>query len=237
MEKLDRKVYCAGCKRHTNHNIINSYREQSRPEQEEFQWYHEYYIVQCAGCDKIAFAEKFGDSDTWDYEGDQQVWVDEYRVYPEEPVLDFYPPYYIEHKKSYFHVPHQIHELYSQIVDAHNRTASLLTTIGIRTIIEAICIDLKIEKGTLFVDKTSKRLNKKEEPIVSPSLEGKIYGLFENGHISWDQAAILQRIRDIGNTAVHEIKTPSIYDLKSIIDIIEHILTNVYEIKGHKLLK
>ncbi|PAK32428.1 DUF4145 domain-containing protein, partial [Peribacillus simplex] len=90
------------------------------------------------------------------------------------------------------------------------------------------CLDVGIKQGYLYDEAIKIRVNKNDEPIISKALEGKINGLYNENMIIWDQAKILQKIRDIGNAAVHEIKQPSIPVFKSAIQIIEQVLNNVY---------
>ncbi|MGE6259207.1 DUF4145 domain-containing protein [Heyndrickxia sporothermodurans] len=89
----------------------------------------------------------------------------------------------------------------------------------------------------MYEDKNVKKLSKKNLHILTNSLEGKIFGLYEQGFIIWEQTVILQKIRDIGNAAVHEIKEPKLSEFFSAIKIIEDVLNNVYELKVHKLYR
>lgn len=236
MEKLEKKVYCLKCNILTNHNIVQTYEEKSEPG-DDIQWHSQWHIVQCAGCDQIAFVEQYGDENQWVYIDGEQVWKDEYLVFPQQPPLvENNPKLWIE-KKIFNNVPDTIDQLYSQVIEVYNKGYLLLATIGIRTIIEAICLDVGISKGFLYEDNQKIKLNKKDEQISSTSLEGKIFGLYEQNMIIWDQTIILQKIRDIGNAAVHEIKQPSITVFKSAVQIIEQVLNLVYELKVHKLLK
>ncbi|KMY50543.1 DUF4145 domain-containing protein [Peribacillus loiseleuriae] len=238
MQRLEEKVYCSKCERHTNHNIIMTHEKKSSSE-DDIQFSHKYHIVQCAGCDEIAFVDQYGDEDMWEYANEghgERVWVEEFRVYPEKSVVEGNPVFWIE-RKEYRNVPGVVQVLYSQIIEVYNQGYFLLATIGMRTLIEAICLDVGINKGYLYNDDNTVKENKRGEPIFSSSLEGEIFGLFEENMIIWDQAIILQKIRDIGNAAVHEIKEPSFLVFKSAMQIIEQVLNNVYELKVHKLLK
>ncbi len=97
--------------------------------------------------------------------------------------------------------------------------------------IEAICRELIITNGNLYINKGEMKLNKDRQAINSKSLEGKIYGLYEQGYIVWEQVKVLQTIRELGNSAVHEIREPERSDLKVSIIIIENVLELIYEIK------
>lgn len=84
MEDLEEPVYCSKCQGKTNHKIILSYKEKSEQDA-DFHWHDNYYIVKCAGCNKKAFVHQYGDEDMWEYIDGQRKWVDEFKVYPEEP--------------------------------------------------------------------------------------------------------------------------------------------------------
>ena len=235
MELLERKVYCIKCNRETNHFILLTHKENSEYDA-DYQWELQRHIVKCAGCDETAFVEQFSNEDSWEYVNGEQVWKDVYLTFPEKPIITETPRYWVE-KQSFNNIPESIDQLYLQVIDVYNKGYFLLAMIGIRTIIEAICLDVGIESGILRDEYKEIKLNKKNKPITSDSLEGKIFGLYEQGMIIWDQTLILQKIRDYGNAAVHEIKSPSITILKSAIQIVEQLLNNVYELKVHKLLK
>lgn len=104
-----------------------------------------------------------------------------------------------------------------------------MVAVGIRTILEGICKDKKIYKG-LVPDKDGKEHNRK-------SLEGKIYGLLQNGLISETQSSALHELRFLGNNAVHDLEEPSREELQSALDIIEHMIDDLYELplKSQKL--
>lgn len=243
MDRLDRKVYCDKCKHDTNHEIVTKHEERSTST-DDFQWQSQYFIVRCLGCDNISFVSIYGDEDCWEYvaNGDRQ-WTDICTVHHKDggsmsyqpssneelpPLKDYSPRLPME----FSNVPPKLEGLYNQVVDVYNLDYLLLCSAGIRTLIEAICRELSITVGNLYNNDGEIRLNKKEGKIESSSLEGKIFGLYEKGYIVWEQVKILQTIREIGNTAVHEIKEPKRSDLKNSIIIIEKVLDLIYEVKN-----
>jgi hypothetical protein len=235
LKQLEEKVYCTNCRGKRNHNILSTYDGTDRSV--DFQHQDLFHVVSCAGCERIAFVNQYGDEEQWDVdESGERYWYDTFNVYPEEPPKQELNIYELR-GKHFINVPESIKSLYDQIIHVHNQGFLLLSTVGIRTLIEAICLDVGIKEGSLFEDKDNIKVNKKGENIVSTSLEGKIYGLYEQGMIIWEQTLILQKIRDIGNAAVHEIRTPKIKVFMSAVGIIEQLLTNVYDLKVHKLLK
>ncbi|QHA92244.1 DUF4145 domain-containing protein [Bacillus sp. N1-1] len=243
MKELIERVYCSKCKGRTKHLIITSYEEQSEVGS-DLQWHDNYYIVQCAGCDNKSFVRQYGDEDTWEYIKDEREWKDIYTVYPEEPKIEtdeeiwkrkIEKLYFIQ-PKSFPNVPNNLNNLYNQTINAYNSQQNILCAAGLRTIIEGICNELGIKKGHIYEKNGSKKCNEKKEEIYTNNLAGRIFGLYEEEHIIFTHALLLQKIKNIGNSAVHDIVEPSIGTLKQTIDIINTILYNIYELGKHDLL-
>ena len=62
-------------------------------------------------------------------------------------------------------------------------------------------------------------------------LRGKIEGMLEKGLITPGQRDILHEHRFLGNEALHQLDTPNSQELNLAIDIIEHTLEHLYEIR------
>ncbi|WP_242224692.1 DUF4145 domain-containing protein [Bacillus cereus group sp. BfR-BA-01380] len=241
MEELRERVYCSRCKGKTKHLIITSYKEKSGGD-DDFYWYDNYYIVQCAGCDNTSFVRQYGDE--FKVERINGEIEDTFTVYPEEPkvetdeeiwkrefeMLYFMPP------KLFRYVPQNLNNLYKQTINVYNSQQNILCAAGLRTIIEGICNELNIKKGHIYDKDGSKKLNEKNKEIYTDNLAGRIFGLYEEGHIIFTQALLLQKIKNIGNSAVHDIVEPSIEILQQTIEIIDTILYNIYELDKHDLL-
>lgn len=238
------KLYCRACKRKTNHNIVtnkhghelklvDSYLDY---EESDFQFYDEYSIVQCRGCDTIAFLRKYNDEDMFnvtgpDYRNDREYY-DEYTVYPEEPkkqdtleiLLQF------NEKFEFNHLPDLTSGIRNETINAYKHRMNLLCNTGIRMIIEAICkvngIDKrpKMKKGVAVLDKENKPV------MVNLKLFEKIEELHKRNLIDEKQKKILNQIRDIGNETVHEIVRPKSRELLQYLNIIDFILYNIYEL-------
>lgn len=89
----------------------------------------------------------------------------------------------------------------------------ILTAVGLRAIVEGLCVDLGL------TEKQDKKFS---------TLFGKIDGLYERGYLSMDQSKILHQHRYLGNKAVHELSEPSYTELQLAIEIVEHILESIY---------
>lgn len=242
MEKLDVKVYCSTCQLKTNHWIVKSHEEQSEPD-EDFQYKCYFHIVQCMGCDTIAFVQQYGDEDTWRYRDREMEYYDEFTVYPSEPkkldmVEQFLKDAFANRKNTSKHVPENIRNLFNQIMSSLTMGHDLLSTGGIRVIVEGICNELGVKSGYLY-DFEGKQIPDEKDGVIRKhkSLGGRIYGLSDLGKITLHNAHLLQKVVKYGNGALHDMKVPTLPTLNSIVDIIEQLIYAVYEIENHSLLK
>lgn len=244
MEKLEERVYCSKCKQKTIHNIVQTYREGSDTS-DDYQWYECYHVVKCAGCENTAFVKQYGDEDSWEYVGEYPVWKDTFEVYPEEPpkVTEKDILYKMwqrgeAKKKKFSNTPENLSALYEQIIHSFAMGYHILCASGLRTLIEGICKHLDINQGYIYNPDGTKKLNQKNnQEILAKNLAGRIFGLYELDHITFTHALILQKIKVIGNDAIHDIVTPSLGTLEEVIKIVERIIYDIYELKNHKLLQ
>lgn len=209
------KSFCSTCLRPTNHKVLKE--EVVNYQEEETGWWDntKYQIIQCMGCDTISFRQLYNDiSMQQHYEEDTTTQY----LYPKRGT-------YSKKVKPYRNVPTDIRNVYLETIDAYNNNLTLLSGVGVRAIIEGICIDKGIKDGTF--------VNSEGKEIKSKGLNGKIYGLSSNGYLTSDNAEVLHELRFLGNAAVHELSYPSLNDLNVAIDIIELVLDNIYELK-HK---
>lgn len=215
MEIINDKVYCRSCNRLTNHILLYEHKK----EYSHFNVWH--CVISCAGCDKISFAKviKNINNDSQDVE-----------LFPEEPKVD--RNHYIKFYTEIDDIPENIINLYQQIIKTYNQKHNIICALGLRTLIEAICNELNIKKGYKYDVNGNPLTNQGKKE----SIEGKIFGLYENKYIIWFHTLILQRIREIGNLATHELITPTSDELYSAIEIIELLLESVYKLKNHELL-
>lgn len=244
MTIVPEKLYCKACKRKTNHHIVtNKHGHELKLvesyldyEESDFQFYDEHSIVQCRGCDTIAFLRIYNDEGMFnltgpDYHSDREYYS-EYTVYPEEPKKQDTLEHLLQFKEKFDfnHLPDLINEIRDETINAYKHRMNLLCNTGIRMIIEAICkvngIDKrpKMKKGVAVLDKENKPV------MVNLNLFEKIEKLYEEDLIDDKQKKILNQIRDIGNETVHEIVRPTNRELHQYINIIDFILYHMYEL-------
>lgn len=206
------KSYCSNCKTATNQVVLKEeIRKYSNPEDG---WWEEtnYQIIQCAGCEEITFRKLYNDI-SWQSGSDEDT-----------TSQDLFPQRNAQSRplNNYRGLPNKIYAIYKETIDSFNGQLSLLSSVGVRAIIEAICLDKGITQGNVK--------NKVGKAITSKKLDGKIAGLAEQGLLTPGNADILHECRFLGNDAVHEIYHPPLDELSLAIDIIELVIENIYMI-------
>lgn len=212
------KSFCATCSRPTNHKVM---KEEKILCSDDTGWWDEtrYQIIQCLGCDAISFRRLYNDV-SYQQGFDEDMTTQE--LFPKRgphsrPI------------KSYRNLPIEIKKVYQETIDAYNNNLSLLASVGVRAVLEAICLEKKVTEGTYE--------NANGKKIRSKKLDGKIYGLAEKGFLTPSNAEILHELRFLGNSAVHELATPSLSEISLALDIIELVIEYIYIIgrKAHQL--
>ncbi|MDR6528271.1 hypothetical protein J2787_003690 [Chryseobacterium rhizosphaerae] len=194
------KDYCPFCCRNTNHSSLFK-KTINSSQNDDFYWSKDYEIIQCNGCDNIQFRTVYEDESMRDY--------DEFRgeIYYEDK--DYFPKNLLRHNSiNYAHeIPVKIRIVYFETVEALKNKIYLLAGVGLRAVIEAICL---------------------EQNIPGRNLEIKINKLVQNNLITKKDASLLHSIRFLGNDSVHEMAVPNEQKLRIALDIIESLLKNLY---------
>ncbi|ARU59874.1 hypothetical protein CBW65_01480 [Tumebacillus avium] len=233
MEEVKRKVYCSYCKGERYHRYIERY-DVSESEDSVNYW-STYGIIRCLGCKTFAFLRITGDSETWDFDDDGEIYlIENYAVYPEPP-QDGKKYYGIRIPRDFTSVPKPLLEVYQQVLGAFNSQFHFLCAIGLRSVVEALCVNTEITDGYIFDENGNVVVDNDGKIIRTKNLKGKINGLIERELITKRQAIILHDIRNMGNKAVHEIQVPKIRVLLEAIEIIEHVFHTIYELGNYEI--
>jgi hypothetical protein len=104
-------------------------------------------------------------------------------------------------------LPGNISNIYEETHKALCSKQLILAGIGIRALLEAVC---------------------KEKSATGKDLEQKIDNLVGAGILTKSGAEILHGLRILGNVSAHEVKPHSENTLSLAMDVIEHLLTDVY---------
>jgi hypothetical protein len=197
---MDSKYFCKNCKGLRNHKAIFEHKVKGEEEDYNFQWINQYKVIECNGCENISFLKIYGDNTMIKQTGEH-----DYDYYEEEIIF----PYYLQkgNEISQHHLPNPIKEIYKETILAFKADAFILTAGGFRAIIEALCNFLKIKKG---------------------NLEERINLLHNKGHLTLSESKRLHSIRFLGNDALHEIEKPKKAQLEILLEIINHLLSNLF---------
>jgi hypothetical protein len=217
------KVLCATCRNTTNHVVVVSVDSSDTEDDgdERFRTEDNFQILQCRGCDAYTFRHL-----NWFSELDDAMSGTDgntERLYPKRnartiPVADS------------FNVPVAIQRIYRESIDACNNEYFTLAAGGLRALVEGICADQSIADGPVPDPNGG-------APRRKNTLEGKINGLVEKGILTQKNAETLHEHRILGNEALHELESPRYGELKLAIEIIQHVIEELYEIpaKGQEL--
>ncbi|SFS39989.1 DUF4145 domain-containing protein [Sphingobacterium wenxiniae] len=195
------KDYCTICCTPTNHEIVHQKKITNDPS-EDFYWHESYEIIKCMGCDNIQFRKVSWDESMygWDYDNQTEV------AYTEKT---YFPPSINDHKrlKNFYEIPQRIRIVYNETLECLKNKCYLLAGAGLRAIIEAICLDQK---------------------ITGKELATKINNLTKSKLITEKDSHRLHSIRFLGNDSVHEMEVPKESKLRIALDIVEHLINNLY---------
>ena len=199
-ENVVKKIYCNTCNGMTNHSqgaYFQHSGEEIIDEGIRFGWSQKWYIWKCNGCDTVTVENlDYCDADMLDYKGEA---IPERTFFPERNIK-------LLTQKIYNKIPEKLRMIYREIIESYNKSCFLLCSIGLRTLIEAICVDRGIKNGTL-----AEKINKSS--FITENIKNNLHG-----------------IRFLGNDATHEFIYPDKKDLELTISIIEDILNMVYDL-------
>jgi hypothetical protein len=192
------KSQCRNCNRETNHTVTAL--EVNSFSSQYFDFSDSFAIVKCLGCDTFSFRKEYTDSESFQYD-DEGFPENEITIGVYPSTIDGHTP--LNHIHS---LPPDIKRMYQESIDALAAGCKVLAGVGFRAIIEAVCLEKRI----------------------SGNLETKINNLSKKGFITKNECNRLHSIRFIGNDSVHEMKVPKDESLRLVLQIVEHLLSNLY---------
>jgi len=208
---------CGFCEKVTNCVILL---EETKNFQESDE--HAYLVLRvtkCLGCDEYTVATLYYSDYCWELDeyGERQMVPDIEIIYPKGYKDDnkktekdkFIESFKLKIKQLEDFCPYGIILLINECTTAYNNNLNMLTTVGFRMVVDAICQE-KEKNGEISKAKRDE--------------------LLEKGHISENQKRILEKIVDFGNDAAHQFKPLENKDIESCLDAIEAILNNIYRL-------
>jgi hypothetical protein len=128
-----------------------------------------------------------------------------------------FPAFKERPEKNFKNLPPLFMKIYQEIITVYNNDGFILCAAGIRALLEGICKEKGITKGDLLE---------------------KIQNMQKQGIISKHHEDILDNLRLMGNEVLHELQVPAREEIKAALNIIEHIIEDLYEITEKvKILK
>lgn len=198
------EVACLKCSGKTFHKALVSVDESGSDgdSNHSFDWYNAYQIVQCLGCKTISYRVVSSNSEEYDYdENGEQHHSETEKLYP--PRLEGRSG--LGNEAVY--LPNNVKQIYDETETALSVNAPVLAGIGLRALLEQVCKEKASEGRDLFK---------------------KIDDLVEKRILTPASATILHKIRTLGNAAAHEVKPHTDRQLSLAMDIVEHLLKDVY---------
>lgn len=192
------KSFCTECHKETNFSILKEFVDRWNLEDAPVSGIDSFQVIQCLGCDNISFRRVSTCSEYINPEDGS----------PEEEI-SLYPGYKETRDPidGFRLFPMQAKEVYVEVLDSINNKDFLLAAVGLRMLIESVCIDIAIKGRTL---------------------KEKIDSIAVSGYISTKQADFLHKHRFMGNMAAHEIKRPNEDHLIAALEIAETLLKAIY---------
>ncbi|WP_242889680.1 DUF4145 domain-containing protein [Stenotrophomonas maltophilia] len=201
----EHEISCTKCSGKTAHKVVSSYdlRGEYDDGQNSMQWAVDHQIIQCLGCKTISFRKASSNSEDWvqlSHDGDGEYVVDE-NIYPSR----------VDGIKGLgddtHYLPTNVRRMYDETLQALSNQSPVLAGIGLRALLETVC---------------------KEKNATGHDLLKKIDSLVTASVLTPASAAILHKIRTLGNKAAHEVKPHSDRQLGLAMNIVEHLLKDVY---------
>lgn len=204
------KDYCSKCRIQTNHEVLYSVMTGSS-RNESFDWSRQFQTIKCKGCDNIQFRIVYKDESmiAWDSGTEEEFYYDQKTYYP--PNIDGHNGF-----KNKFAIPEKIRIVYFETLEAIKNKCYMLSAVGLRAVIEAICLEQKIKGGNLVQ---------------------KIKNLTKNKLITEKDEHRLHSIRFLGNDSVHEMEVPQKMQILIALEITESLINTLYlidiQVKKH----
>jgi hypothetical protein len=218
-EQKIEKILCPTCKVQTKH--LRIWAGPIKLDEFDGIWEEEYFeLFHCMGCETPTLKKTYRFSEDMEpvYNEDGNVKRNEagHEVWDVVPKITLWPKRKAQLKqtKNFFDIPPRVKRIYSETIDSFNEGLYILSAIGIRAIIEVVCL---------------------EEGISADDLKCKIEKLYEKGVIPKKVSDALQENRILGNQSAHEVKQFSEDTIDLGIDLVESMLDFHYnsETRAH----
>jgi len=192
-EEHKRKLYCNRCRLATNQNLRGNYVSSCMDDEDGFEETEKCFLYECAGCEAPSLLVEYTNNHMG---GEWEIFI-----YPELQ-SDWRDP------KRFMRLPRKLAQTYEETVNAYNSGSLLLSTIGLRSLIEGVCVD-KGAKG--------KTLGQKIDAL-------NVH--FGNHNIT----SYLHGFRFSGNEAAHQLEALARHECSEAITVMEDLLNYLYDL-------
>ncbi|WP_417380821.1 DUF4145 domain-containing protein [Gimesia sp.] len=203
------KVRCSKCGHgYRNHLVLfETKKEYGDP---DTGWTHDEFnqLIQCMGCDTFRYRRfrielEYNPPDHRSDPYDIQIYPNDESESELRKPIQFGDNFEEEQPL----VPENVWKMYRETIDCFNVNARTMAGGGLRATVEAICLSQKINNG---------------------NLQKKIDELAKRNLLTKAQADLLHEERYIGNSALHEMTTPSSQDIEDGLEIVEGLINTIY---------
>lgn len=207
-----KKIHCNSCKCDTNHQLKSEHHkndvdiEDIGGGHEQIVFYEniEYGFYVCLGCDTASIEQRYHCAGMHD-ENDDEIYSTSYS--PERNNK------YVREPKKFLHIDSRLKTTYNEIIKASNHNLETVCSMGIRALIEGICTQEGIDDHAAW------------------GLKKKIQALKEKNNIPDGIIEALTSLKITGDDAAHRLMPTDKQSIMLSIDVIEALLTNLYEAK------
>lgn len=232
--KETRKSKCSNCSNMTQKVIASYSRDWSNTDYPDDLYGKEIYeILQCMNCDEICFRKKIITANDYDFRTGELITYE--KVYPE--------PFHRNEIEDVGYLPEKIENIYIETYQAICNRMPILAAAGIRSVIEAICHDkgeYKKDENTIerrglrklasaLVDLNVLTRQQADSILISrPVVRVMLDSLVEERIITDKNREHLHVFMNLGNVALHDAECHSQESLDTAMDIVEHVLKEIY---------
>jgi hypothetical protein len=226
----ERLIDCVGCNHTTSHRVLKSANISGQDDENGVSWWVDYEIIQCNGCKNISFLHRTTSTEDIDYNTGQLL-----------PYIRVYPQRVSGRKplEDNFALPDKVRSIYQETHQALCSQQPILTQIGVRALLEAICDDRYLAQELADTyrmiqifepsdDDERKKYGEVTERLRRTSLDKKINHLRDTGILTAEWADIMHEIRLAGNDAAHRGETQTFQVSAAQMEAIEHLLNGIY---------
>ena len=195
---MDTWILCQKCKTKTKHDLAAEVEDGAAPD-DPYWWSKKYETLRCAGCGTVCFRMVEMDEDTFNPYTNEAT-----------PVETLFPTAIEKREPMFMHfldLPEKIDRVYTEVVGALNQKLPVLSGMGLRALIEAVCND---------------------QNVAGNDLQTKIDNMAIDGVIGKKQAEILHSLRFLGNDAAHKVEAAPRAELSSAFEIAEILIKSLY---------